>query len=60
MFEAAQKDLADHGYRSFLIWALAENARALGFYARLGGRVVRRAPEKFGEETRERIAFGFD
>jgi ribosomal protein S18 acetylase RimI-like enzyme len=60
MFEAAQKDLADHGYRSFLIWALADNVRALGFYSRLGGRIVRRAPEKFGEETRERVAFGFD
>jgi ribosomal protein S18 acetylase RimI-like enzyme len=60
MFEAAQKDLADHGYRSFLVWALADNERALAFYAHLGGRIVRRAPEKFGVETRERVAFGFE
>ena len=45
MFEAAQKDLADHGYRSFLVWALADNERARAFYGRLGGRVVRRAHE---------------
>jgi ribosomal protein S18 acetylase RimI-like enzyme len=60
MFEAAQKDMADHGYRSFLVWALADNERAYGFYSRLGGAVVRRAPEKFGDETRERVAFGFE
>jgi ribosomal protein S18 acetylase RimI-like enzyme len=60
MFEAAQKDMADHGYRSFLVWALADNERAYGFYRRLGGSVVRRAPEKFGDETRERVAFGFE
>ena len=60
MFEAAQKDLADHGYRSFLVWALADNERALAFYGRLGGRIVRRAHEKFGQETRERVAFGFE
>ena len=60
MFEAAQRDLAAHGYASFVVWALAGNERALGFYRRLGGRVVRRAPEQFGSETRERVAFGFD
>ncbi len=60
MFDAARKDLADHGYRSLIVWALAENDRASGFYKRLGGRVVRRAPETFGGETRERVAFGFE
>jgi ribosomal protein S18 acetylase RimI-like enzyme len=43
-----------------VVWALAGNDRALGFYRRLGGRIVRRAPEQFGTETRERVAFGFD
>ncbi len=60
LFAAAQKDLADHGYRSFLVWALADNDRALAFYAHLGGRIVRRASEKFGAETRERVACGFE
>jgi ribosomal protein S18 acetylase RimI-like enzyme len=60
MFEAAQKDMADHGFRSFLVWALADNERAYGFYRQLGGAIVRRAPEKFGDETRERVAFGFE
>ena len=59
MFEAARKDLVGHGYGTLVVWALADNARAIGFYRRLGGRVVRRAHETFGGQERERIAFGF-
>ncbi|MDX7950413.1 N-acetyltransferase [Lichenihabitans sp. Uapishka_5] len=59
LFKAARRDLADHGYMSVLVWALADNDRALGFYERLGGRVVRRAEERFGDEVRGRVAFGF-
>ena len=60
LFEAVRADLGDHGYRSLLVWALADNERALGFYERLGGQQVRRAPERFGAEMRERVAFGFE
>jgi ribosomal protein S18 acetylase RimI-like enzyme len=60
LFAAARKDLAEHGYGSFLVWALAENEPALAFYRRLGGKVVRRAYERFGTELRERVAFAFD
>ncbi len=60
LFEAARRDLANHGYSSTLVWALADNERALGFYRRLGGKVVRRAEERFGSEVRGRVAFGFD
>src|ERR1700678_3232583 len=55
MFDAARSDLAAHGYLSFVVWALAGNDRALEFYRRLGGRGVRRAPERFGAETRGRV-----
>ena len=60
LFKAARRDLAEHGYGSVLVWALADNERALSFYSRLGGRVVRRAEERFGDEARGRVAFGFD
>jgi len=59
MFEASRSDLSNHGYHSFVVWALAGNERAVAFYEKLGGSVVRRAPERFGGETRERVAFGF-
>ena len=59
MFQWARSDLSAHGYDSFVVWALADNERAVEFYVRLGGKVVRRAPERFGPQTRERVAFGF-
>ena len=59
MFEAARKDLAGHGLSNLVVWALADNDRAVGFYRRLGGRVLRRARETFGGQQRDRIAFGF-
>ena len=60
LFRAVRRDLADHGFESMLVWALADNDRALDFYGRLGGRVVRRAEERFGDAVRGRVAFGFD
>lgn len=60
LFDAARRDLSNFGLRSTLVWALADNERALSFYAHLGGRVVRRAEERFGSEMRGRVAFGFD
>ena len=60
LFEVARKDLAEHGYRSVLVWALADNERAVQFYLKLGGRIVRQAIERFGPETRARVAFAFN
>ncbi len=60
LFQAARADLAAHGYGSALVWALADNERALAFYRALGGRMLREAREKFGSEYRKRVAFGFD
>ena len=60
LFDAARRDLADHGHASTLVWALADNERALLFYRHLGGRVIREAHERFGSELRGRVAFGFN
>jgi ribosomal protein S18 acetylase RimI-like enzyme len=59
LFKAARSDLAEHGYNSAVVWALADNDRALSFYQKLGGRIVREAQEKFAGEYRKRIALGF-
>lgn len=37
LFRAARRELADHGYLSTIVWALADNEKALAFYRRLGG-----------------------
>jgi len=60
LFEAARHDLNDHGYSSVIVWAMADNERAIAFYERLGGRLVREAQERFGPEMRTRVAFAFE
>ncbi len=59
VFNAARRELADHGYLSTIVWALADNEKALGFYRRLGGLPIRRAEERFGADMLTRVAFGF-
>ena len=59
LFTAAQKDLANHGLNSVIVWSLADNERAIAFYERLGGTMVGRAHETFGDVSRERLAFGW-
>jgi len=59
LFDSARRDLASFGLRDCVVWALADNERAVSFYRRLGGRVLRRARETFGGQQRERVAFGF-
>lgn len=59
LFHAARCELAEHGYLSTIVWALADNERALGFYRHLGGLPIRRAEEKFGDDMLTRVAFGF-
>ena len=60
LFQAVRRDLSEHGYQNMIVWALADNDRATAFYERMGGKVVRRAPEKFGAEMRDRVAYAFD
>lgn len=60
LFRTAREDLGAHGYESVLVWALADNDRAVDFYLGLGGKNIREASESFGGEYRKRIAFGFN
>ncbi|MGL4243138.1 MAG: GNAT family N-acetyltransferase [Beijerinckiaceae bacterium] len=59
LFSAAKRELANHGYTSVVVWCLGENERAVRFYERLGGLLIGRAHEKFGETSCERLAFGW-
>jgi ribosomal protein S18 acetylase RimI-like enzyme len=59
LFNAARQELAEHGYLSTIVWALADNDKALAFYRRLGGLPIRRAEERFGADMLTRVAFGF-
>jgi ribosomal protein S18 acetylase RimI-like enzyme len=59
LFSAAQRELASHGLTSLVVWSLAENERAIAFYGKLGGLLVGRAHETFGDSALERLAFGW-
>ena len=59
LFRAARDDLAAKGYLSTIVWALADNERALRFYKKMGGVEVWRATERFDNDSRTRVAFGF-
>ena len=59
LFSAAQRELANHGLNSLVIWSLADNDRAVRFYEKLDGLLVGRAHETFGDVSRERLAYGW-
>ncbi|MDH7798036.1 ribosomal protein S18 acetylase RimI-like enzyme [Beijerinckia sp. GAS462] len=60
LFRTAQDDLARRGYASLVVWALAENELATGFYEAMGGKVSGKALEYFGAKVCERVAFKFE
>jgi ribosomal protein S18 acetylase RimI-like enzyme len=59
LFSAAQRELANHGLTSLVVWTLGDNDRAVQFYEKLGGLMVGRAHETFDTVSRERLAFGW-
>ncbi|MEF2552250.1 GNAT family N-acetyltransferase [Aurantimonas sp. A2-1-M11] len=57
LFKSAVDLLQERGLKGLVVWALAENHRAIEFYGRLGGRDIAQGSERF--ETREvaKVAF---
>jgi ribosomal protein S18 acetylase RimI-like enzyme len=59
LFTSARRDLAQSGLRSTVVWALSDNETALDFYRHLGGRLVARSSERFGDKTLDKVAFAW-
>ncbi len=57
LFDAARKLLEERGMRGLAVWALADNAPAIRFYAALGGADVAEGSERFESVTLRKIAF---
>lgn len=57
LFVATRQELARRGWRSLLVWALADNEAACSFYSHLGGRQCASTPERYGDLTLYRVAF---
>lgn len=57
LFEAARRRLAAAGLHGLLVWALAENDLACGFYRAIGGQPRLRTVERLGGAALEKIGF---
>jgi ribosomal protein S18 acetylase RimI-like enzyme len=59
LFDGARTRLAELRLRGLLVWALADNDMACGFYLKLGGKPVAEGAESFGEASLRKIAFAW-
>ncbi len=59
LFSAARRDLALAGLNGLVVWALKDNAGAVGFYESLGGQPVAASIERFGTKTLDKVAFAW-
>lgn len=60
LFEAARDRLASHGCKGLVVWALADNEGAMGFYRGHGGKPVAEGAETFEGRKLGKIAFVWD
>ena len=59
LFDGARGRLAEMRLKGLLVWALADNEAACGFYLQLGGKPVTEGAESFGETSLRKIAFAW-
>ena len=59
LFNAVRNDLRDRDMHRVVVWALAENRRACGFYEGMGGRSVARIEERIGGAPLAKVAYLF-
>ena len=57
LFVAARGQLAGHGCKGLVVWALAENLGATGFYRGHGGQPVAEGAEVFDGRKLAKIAY---
>ena len=59
LFDGARMRLAEMRLKGLLVWALADNEAACGFYLSLGGKPIAEGSESFGETSLRKIAFAW-
>ncbi len=59
LFDGARLRLGEMRVKGLLVWALADNEAACGFYLRLGGKPIAEGAESFGDTTLRKIAFAW-
>ena len=59
LFDGARVRLAELRLKGLLVWALADNDSACGFYLSLGGKPVAEGAESFGDVSLRKVAFAW-
>ncbi len=59
LFDAARTRLGEMRLRGLLVWALADNEAACGFYIQQGGKPMAEGAETFGETSLRKVAFAW-
>lgn len=59
LFDGARLRLGEMRIKGLLVWALADNEAACGFYLSQGGKPIAEGSESFGEATLRKIAFAW-
>jgi ribosomal protein S18 acetylase RimI-like enzyme len=59
MFKAVRNDLRDRSITRLAIWCLADNERARGFYAGLGGTIVAESTDRVAGNSLMKVAYLF-
>jgi ribosomal protein S18 acetylase RimI-like enzyme len=59
LFDGTRLRLAELRLKGLLVWALADNDAACGFYLRLGGKPIAEGSESFGEMSLRKVAFAW-
>jgi ribosomal protein S18 acetylase RimI-like enzyme len=59
LFDGTRARLAELRLKGLLVWALADNDAACGFYQRLGGKPIAEGAETFGDVSLRKVAFAW-
>ncbi len=60
LFLAARSELKRRGMKGTVVWVLADNDPAIGFYENAGGRAVAEGAEQFDDKKLRKIAFAWN
>ena len=59
LFAGARQRLGELRLKGLLVWAIADNEAACGFYLGLGGKPIAEGAESFGDTSLRKIAFAW-
>lgn len=60
LFKIARKQLKRYGLQGLFLWSLNNNDSAKEFYSHMGGRIITRQEDVFGNSKIEKIGFGWE